>query len=101
MNKILIANRGEIALRVIRTARHMGIATVLGVSEADRHSLPARADEGCVADGHDEAVVGDPSALPGTPEPQARDRHDAHPEADPGQQAVREGPAVGEPVRQE
>ncbi|PRX10810.1 UNVERIFIED_ORG: 3-methylcrotonyl-CoA carboxylase alpha subunit [Martelella mediterranea] len=38
-NKILIANRGEIACRVIRTAHHMGIATVAVYSDADRHSL--------------------------------------------------------------
>jgi acetyl-CoA carboxylase biotin carboxylase subunit len=38
---LFIANRGEIALRIIRTARRMGIRTVLGVSEADRDSLPA------------------------------------------------------------
>ncbi len=36
MNKILIANRGEIALRVMRTAREMGIKTVAIFSEADR-----------------------------------------------------------------
>jgi acetyl-CoA carboxylase biotin carboxylase subunit len=41
IRKLFIANRGEIALRVIRTARRMGIATVLGVSEADASSLPA------------------------------------------------------------
>ena len=37
--KILIANRGEIACRVIKTARKMGIATVAIYSDADRHAL--------------------------------------------------------------
>jgi propionyl-CoA carboxylase alpha chain len=37
--KILIANRGEIACRVIKTARRMGIATVAVFSEADRNAL--------------------------------------------------------------
>ncbi len=38
MQKILIANRGEIALRVMRSAREMGIKTVAIFSEADRHA---------------------------------------------------------------
>jgi propionyl-CoA carboxylase alpha chain len=44
--KILIANRGEIACRVIKTARKMGIATVAIYSDADRHALHVQmADE--------------------------------------------------------
>ncbi|MGY3053860.1 acetyl-CoA carboxylase biotin carboxylase subunit [Pedobacter sp. UYEF25] len=46
ITKILIANRGEIALRIMRSAKEMGIATVAIFSEADRNALHVRyADE--------------------------------------------------------
>ena len=43
IRRVLIANRGEIALRVMRTCSRLGIETVLASSEADLHSVPARA----------------------------------------------------------
>jgi acetyl-CoA carboxylase biotin carboxylase subunit len=54
LKRVLVANRGEIALRVIRACFDEGVRSVLTVSEADRDSLPARAA--------DEVVVVGPAA---------------------------------------
>ena len=42
ISRVLIANRGEIAVRIIHACRALGIDTVLAVSDADRESAPAR-----------------------------------------------------------
>ena len=54
INKILIANRGEIAIRVMRTAKQMGIATVAVYSDADKDALfVKKADEAiCIGGTH-------------------------------------------------
>ena len=49
ITRLLIANRGEIARRVIRTARHMGIQTVAVYSDADRQALHVREADTAVA----------------------------------------------------
>jgi acetyl-CoA carboxylase biotin carboxylase subunit len=54
--KILIANRGEIALRILRTCREMGIRTVIAHSRADAESLPVRLADESVCVGPAEAA---------------------------------------------
>ena len=51
IRRILIANRGEIAARIIRSCRSLGIETVLAVSAADRDGEPARAADRVVCIG--------------------------------------------------
>jgi acetyl-CoA carboxylase, biotin carboxylase subunit len=51
LRRILIANRGEIAVRVIRTCQRLGIETVLAASEADLDSTPARLADSAVCIG--------------------------------------------------
>src|SRR5881409_2032895 len=54
--RILIANRGEIACRVIKTARKMGIETVAVYSEADKDALHVAMADAAVAIGPPQAV---------------------------------------------
>ena len=42
LGSVLIANRGEIALRIIRACKELGIKSVLAYSEGDRDSLPVK-----------------------------------------------------------
>jgi acetyl-CoA carboxylase biotin carboxylase subunit len=51
LRRMLIANRGEIAVRVTRTCRRLGIETVLTVADADADSVPARLADKTIAIG--------------------------------------------------
>ena len=42
VSRVFVANRGEIAVRILRACQGMGLETVVGVSEADRDTLGAR-----------------------------------------------------------
>ncbi len=51
ISSILVANRGEIAVRIVRACREMGIRSVVAFSEADRHSLAVRMADSAVCIG--------------------------------------------------
>ena len=55
MKRLFIANRGEIAVRIIRTAHDLGLETVLGASEADRDGYAAQLSDRVVAIGPEQA----------------------------------------------
>ena len=51
MNRVFIPNRGEIAVRIVKACRELGLETVIGASEADREGLAARAADRAVCIG--------------------------------------------------
>jgi len=56
IKSVLVANRGEIAVRVIRACRELGIEAIAAVSEADRESLPAKTADRVVCIGPAQAT---------------------------------------------
>ena len=68
LTRVLIANRGEIALRVLRACKELDIETLLVFSEADRNSLPVRlADRAvCIGQSHAAKSYLDARAIVGT-----------------------------------
>lgn len=51
MKRVFVANRGEIALRIVRACREVGLESVVGFSEADRDGLVVRAADRAVCIG--------------------------------------------------
>ena len=90
IRRLLIANRGEIAARVIRTCARLGIESVLAASDADLQSLPARLADRVVRLGPAQASASylDPAAV--VRAAQAVDAHAVH----PGYGFLSENPAL-------
>jgi len=57
LQRVLVANRGEIAVRIVRACRALGIESVVAVSEVDRDSLPARLADRAVCIGPSRAAA--------------------------------------------
>ena len=66
IQKVLIAKRGEGALRIIRACRDLGVRTVLAHSDVDRASLPARLADETICIGPAAPAELDPEWPPGS-----------------------------------